>query len=43
MQSVMNSERLKECTELSKEILKNIELSEVPMKNIILTIVEKIS
>lgn len=32
----MNSNRLKECTELSKEILKNFELSEIPVGNIIL-------
>jgi hypothetical protein len=31
-----NSERLKECTVLSEEILKNIELTEIPMKNIML-------
>ena len=33
---VMNSDRLKECTNLSAEILKNIELSEIPLTNIIL-------
>ncbi len=32
----MNSNRIKECTELSCEILKNFELSEIPMGNIIL-------
>ncbi len=32
----MNSARIKECTELSSEILKNFELSEVPVSNIIL-------
>lgn len=32
----MNKERLKECTELSAEILKNFELSEIPISNIIL-------
>lgn len=32
----MNSNRIKECTELSNEILKNFELSEIPMGNIIL-------
>ena len=32
----MNSDRLKECTNLSAEILKNIELSEIPLTNIIL-------
>jgi hypothetical protein len=30
----MNSERIKECTNLANEILRNIELSEMPMKNI---------
>ena len=32
----LNSNRLKECTELSSEILKNFELSEIPVGNIIL-------
>lgn len=32
----MNSERLKECTKLSEEILANIELSEIPLASIIL-------
>ena len=32
----MNSERILECTELSKEILKNFEMSELPINNIIL-------
>ena len=32
----MNSARIKECTELSSEILKNFELSELPVSNIIL-------
>lgn len=32
----MNSARIKECTELSAEILKNFELSEIPVSNIIL-------
>ena len=32
----MNSERLKECAELSAEILKNFECSDIPIKNIIL-------
>ena len=32
----MNSNRIKECTELSCEILKNFELSEIPVGNIIL-------
>lgn len=32
----MNSDRIKECTELSSEILKNFELSEIPTSNIIL-------
>ncbi len=32
----MNSDRIKECTALSEEILKNIELSEIPLSNIIL-------
>lgn len=32
----MNSSRIKECTELSGEILKNFELSEIPINNIIL-------
>ena len=32
----MNSERIKECTELASEILKNFELSELPISNIIL-------
>lgn len=32
----MNSNRIKECTELSCEILKNFELSEIPIGNIIL-------
>lgn len=32
----MNSNKIKECTELSVEILKNFELSEIPMGNIIL-------
>ena len=32
----MNSVRIKECTELSAEILKNFELSELPISNIIL-------
>ena len=32
----MNSERIRECTELSTEILKNFELSEIPVSNIIL-------
>ena len=32
----MNKERLKECTEHSAEILKNFELSEIPISNIIL-------
>lgn len=32
----MNSNRIKECTELSSEILKNFELSEIPVGNIIL-------
>ncbi|MDE6001672.1 MAG: hypothetical protein K2G96_05080 [Clostridia bacterium] len=32
----MNSSRIKECTELSTEILKNFELSEIPISNIIL-------
>ena len=32
----MNSARIKECTELSAEILKNFELSELPVSNIIL-------
>lgn len=32
----MNNNRLKECTALSEEILRNIELSEIPLTNIIL-------
>ena len=32
----MNSERIKECTELASEILENFELSELPISNIIL-------
>lgn len=32
----MNSERIKECTQLSAEILKNFELSEIPVSKIIL-------
>lgn len=32
----MNSQRIKECTELSAEILKNFELSELPVSKIIL-------
>lgn len=32
----MNSERIRECSELSAEILKNFELSELPVSNIIL-------
>ena len=32
----MNSNRIKECTDLSCEILKNFELSEIPVGNIIL-------
>lgn len=32
----MNSERILECTKLSKEILKNFEMSELPINNIIL-------
>lgn len=32
----MNSDRIKECTALSEVILKNIELSEIPLSNIIL-------
>ncbi len=32
----MNSARIKECTELAAEILKNFELSELPVSNIIL-------
>lgn len=32
----MNSNRIKECTELSREILRNFELSEIPVGNIIL-------
>lgn len=32
----MNSNRIKECTELSGEILKNFELSEIPIGNIVL-------
>ncbi len=32
----MNSQRIKECTELSTEILKNFELSELPVSKIIL-------
>lgn len=32
----MNSNRIKECTELSGEILRNFELSEIPMGNIVL-------
>lgn len=32
----MNSNRIKECTELSSEILKNFELSEIPIGNVIL-------
>lgn len=32
----MNSQRIKECTELSTEILKNFELSELPISKIIL-------
>lgn len=32
----MNSDRIKECTELSGEILKNFELSEIPTSNIVL-------
>ncbi len=32
----MNSKRIKECTDLSCEILKNFELSEIPVGNIIL-------
>lgn len=32
----MNSNRLKECTELSREILRNFELSEIPVGNIVL-------
>lgn len=33
---VMKSERIQECTILAEEILKNIELSEIPIKNIVL-------
>ena len=33
---ILNSNRIKECTELSSEILKNFELSEIPVGNIIL-------
>ena len=33
---IMNSARIKECTDLSAEILKNFELSEIPVSNIIL-------
>lgn len=32
----LNSNRIKECTELSGEILRNFELSEIPMGNIVL-------
>ena len=32
----MNSNRIKECTELASEILKNFEMSEIPVGNIIL-------
>ena len=32
----MNNERIKECTALSAEILKNFELDELPVRNIIL-------
>lgn len=32
----MNSGRIQECTELANEILKNFELSEIPISNIIL-------
>lgn len=32
----MNSARIKECTELASDILKNFELSELPMSNIVL-------
>ena len=32
----MNSDRIKECTALSEEILRNIELSEIPLSSIIL-------
>ena len=32
----MNSQRIKECTELSTEILRNFELSELPVSKIIL-------
>lgn len=32
----MNSERIIECTKLSEEILKNFELSELPVSKIIL-------
>ena len=32
----MNSERINECTKLSEEILKNFELSELPVSKIIL-------
>ncbi len=32
----MNSERIKECTQLASDILKNFELSELPMSNIVL-------
>ena len=33
---ILNNNRIKECTELSSEILKNFELSEIPIGNIIL-------
>ena len=32
----MNSQRIKECTDLATEILKNFELSELPVSKIIL-------
>jgi hypothetical protein len=32
----MNSDRIKECTELLSNILRNIELSEIPFSNVIL-------